>query len=38
MKIEGIKKDIRGYNEIGGIRKNNRGYNENMRNNEDIGG
>ena len=38
MKIEGIRKDIRGYNEIGGIRKNNRGYNENMRNNEDIGG
>ena len=32
MKIEGIKKDIRGYNEIGGIRKNNRGYNENRRN------
>jgi len=32
MKIEGIKKDIRGYNEIGGIRKNNREYNENRRN------
>ena len=32
MKIEGIWKDIRGYNEIGGIRKNNRGYNENRRN------
>ena len=32
MKIEGIWKDIRGYNEIEGIRKNNRGYNENRRN------